>query len=273
METERQRRRSLDRHIVWPLAVAQTVIWAATYYLFPALLLHWEGDFGWSKTELTLAYTLSLVTSAALAPLTGRWIDRGAARYVLAGSAVLATLALSLLALVEASWQFTACWLLLGIAMSGGLYEACFSVLTRYAREGAKRAITRVSLVAGFAGTLSFPLNHALAGMWGWRIAVLCFAALVLCLVTPLVWHAGTRGERLLGDARSERHGPAGKALGCAAQPGFLVPRHRLHNGQRRSQHGADAPAAASWTSDGYRAISPSSRHRCWVRCRFSAGW
>ena len=47
------------RRIVWPLAVAETLVWAALYYSFPALLLEWERNLGWSKTELAGALTLA----------------------------------------------------------------------------------------------------------------------------------------------------------------------------------------------------------------------
>jgi hypothetical protein len=47
------------------------------YYSFPALLLAWERDLGWSKAELSGAFTVALVTSAFLAPMVGRIIDRG----------------------------------------------------------------------------------------------------------------------------------------------------------------------------------------------------
>ena len=73
------------RRIVWPLAVAETLVWAALYYLFPALLLEWERDLGWSKTELAGALTLALVISALLGPVTGRLIDRGFGRVVFSG--------------------------------------------------------------------------------------------------------------------------------------------------------------------------------------------
>jgi hypothetical protein len=38
------------RQIVWPLAIAETIVWAAMFYSFPALILVWERDLGWSKT-------------------------------------------------------------------------------------------------------------------------------------------------------------------------------------------------------------------------------
>ena len=119
------------RRIVWPLAIAQIFMWAAMYYLFPALLLEWERELGWSKTELSGAFTMALVVSAALAPVVGRIIDRGFGSRIFIGSAVLGSLLLVLLSMVTKLWQFYTVWILIGMAMSGGLYEACFAILTR----------------------------------------------------------------------------------------------------------------------------------------------
>ena len=174
--------------IVWPLAIAQIFMWASLYYLFPALLLVWEGDLGWSKTELSGAFTLALVVSAVFSPGVGRIIDRGYGRRILAASAIIGSLLLALLAGVAKLWQFYAVWLLIGMAMSGGLYEACFAVLTRAMGNRAKQAITIVTLVAGFAGTLAFPGTHALVGIFGWRLAVLSFAAALIRIAAPLIW-------------------------------------------------------------------------------------
>ena len=64
--------------IVWPLAIAETIVWAAMYYGFPALLPTWERDLGWSKTELSFAFTLSLVVSASLILRAGLRVGAGA---------------------------------------------------------------------------------------------------------------------------------------------------------------------------------------------------
>ncbi len=178
------------RRIVWPLAIAETIVWAAYYYAFPALLLIWERDLGWTKTELSGAFTLALLVSAALAPLVGRLIDRGFAREVLAGGAALGALLLAALSMVGTLWQFYLIWLGLGVAMAATLYEACFTILTRALGRGAKGGITTVALVAGFAGTVSFPSAHILSAWFGWRSAVLVFAAAVACAALPLMIYA-----------------------------------------------------------------------------------
>ena len=202
--------------IVWPLAIAETIVWAAMYYAFPALLPAWERDLGWSKAELSFAFTLSLVVSASLVPVAGRLIDRGLARAIFAGGTVLGAVLLALLSTVTEFWQFLCIWIGLGVAMSGTLYEACFAVLVRSTGDRARRAITIVSVIAGLAGTVAFPSAHLLAGAFGWRGAVLVFAAMVGVVAAPLVWSACRRAE-----AQATTHAPqpsasAGQALAVA---------------------------------------------------------
>ena len=193
------------RQIVWPLAIAETIVWAAMFYSFPALILVWERDLGWSKTELSGALTLSLVTAAVLAPVVGRLIDHGFGRFVFTGCALLGAILLALLSQVTELWQFYIVWLGLGVAMSGALYEACFAVLTRAMGVRAKRAITLITLVAGFAGTVSFPSAYVLVGFVGWRGAVLTFAVAVAVVAVPLIW----RGARLAEEGHESHLHPA----------------------------------------------------------------
>ena len=209
--------------IVWPLAIAETIIWAAMYYAFPALLPTWERDLGWSKTELSFAFTLSLVVSASLVPVAGRLIDRGHARAVFTGGAILGAVLLVLLSAVTEPWQFFCIWIGLGVAMSGTLYEACFAVLVRSTGSRARRAITIVSVVAGLAGTVAFPSAHLLAGAFGWRGAVLVFAVAVGAVAVPLVWSACRRAEVQATIHAPEPSASAGQALAVARSPVFWL--------------------------------------------------
>lgn len=176
---------------IWCLAAAETLVWAGMYYFFPAMLLRWEADLGWSKTELTLAATLALLVSAFVAPRVGGLIDRGHGRAVLTGSAALGGILLILLSEIESQTQFMAVWIGIGIAMGGCLYEPCFAHLTHLRGLGAKAPITTITLIAGFAGTVSFPLSNAVAAAEGWRIAALVFAGLILLIAVPLFWIGG----------------------------------------------------------------------------------
>ncbi len=189
------------------LAIAETLVWAGMFYSFPALIAHWEADLGWSKTELAGAYTFALICSAAGAPWVGSLIDRGHGRAVLTISTVIGACLLGLLALVDAAWQFYALWIGIGICMAGCLYEPCFAFITRVMAGDARRAITRITLIAGFAGTVSFPSANLLAEAYDWRVAVLVFAAVILGVAIPLLRY-GT------GMPEAETAEPPARAVG-----------------------------------------------------------
>jgi hypothetical protein len=77
-------------------------------------------------------------------------------------------------------------WAVLGIGMALGLYDAGFAALTAlYGRE-ARGPITGVTLFAGFASTVSWPLTAFMNDALGWREACLIWAVLNLVLGIPL---------------------------------------------------------------------------------------
>ena len=186
----------MSRRPVLCLALAELLIWACIYYSFPALLLDWEAAFGWSRAELTGALTLAVLVSALCSPVYGRLIDAGHGPVMMTGAALLAGICLLALTRVETLAQFYLAWGVLGVCMAGSMYEPCFALITRARGADARRAITLVTLIAGFAGSLSFPLAHTLAEAWGWRGAVGVFGAVAILGVAPLMWIGAHAIER-----------------------------------------------------------------------------
>jgi MFS family permease len=207
--------------IVWPMAVAETIVWAGLYYAFPALLVQWEADFGWSKAELTGAFTICVLISAALAPFSGRLIDRGLGPAMFAGSAATAAILLALLSQVTQLWQFYLVWALIGMTLAGCLYEPCFSILTRTMGVRARRAISAVSLVAGLAGTVSYPAAWYLSSQFGWRTTTLIFAAVIVCVAVPMMWWTAHLAERTGGHEAPQSSLKAATAARVIGQPIF----------------------------------------------------
>jgi MFS family permease len=177
------------------LAFAETLVWAGTFYIFPALIAHWDGDLGWSKTVIAGAFTAALFTSAASAPFVGRIIDAGHGARVLTGGALGCGVLIGLVSLVDQVWQFYALWIALGACMACCLYEPCFAFLTRTRGEKARSAITQITLIAGLAGTVSFPVANLLAELHGWRAATAGFSAIILLLALPLFRYGTKRRE------------------------------------------------------------------------------
>ncbi|MDH5356244.1 MAG: MFS transporter [Gammaproteobacteria bacterium] len=184
-----------DRPILL-LAIAQTLIWACLYYSFPALLLNWESTLGWGRADLTAAIALAVFISAFVSPIAGRFIDAGKGPQMMTACAVFGGLFMILLSRVEFLWQFYLLWGLIGVCLGGGLYEPCFALITRARGEQAKRSIIFVTLVAGFAGTISFPVAHSLAEIFGWRSANLVFGLVSIFVIAPVMWMGAHEVER-----------------------------------------------------------------------------
>eukprot|EP00119_Amphimedon_queenslandica_P006637 XP_011407748.1 PREDICTED: uncharacterized protein LOC105314976 [Amphimedon queenslandica] len=144
---------------------------------------------------LSLAFTLSLLITALLFPLSGRLIDRGHSAKVLTGCALLGTVLLLVLSQVTQPWQFWWVWIGLGVAMAGCLYDPCFAVLVRASGKRAKRAIALVTIFAGFAGTIAFPSARILTDALGWRAALWVFAATICFVALPLFRSACRHAE------------------------------------------------------------------------------
>ncbi len=172
--------------VVVRLGTAQTLAWASSYYL-PALLAQpMARDLGVGTSTIFAAFSLALVVSALLGPLAGHAIDRHGGRPVLLGTNLLFAAGLGALALAQGPVGLFAAWALIGIAMGSGLYEAAFATLVRLYGQGARGAITGITLVAGFASTVGWPLTAWMEATWDWRGACAGWAALHLLLGLPL---------------------------------------------------------------------------------------
>ena len=189
---------------IWLLGVGQTLTYAGVYYAFPALLPELEAATGWSKGQLAAGPTLAFLVMAVLTPYTGRLVDRGWGGEMLVWLPIGAAAGVALLSVVQTPWQWLAVWFVIGITQAGMLYESCFSFLTRRLGDGARAAITRVTLIAGFSGTITFPLGHVFGQWFGGQGALLAFAVVILLGAVP-VNYLGVRTLRRMERAGSVR--------------------------------------------------------------------
>jgi MFS family permease len=202
------------------LALGQTVVYAGSYYAFPALLPDLVAATGWSKATLALGPTLAFLIMASLTVWTGRLVDRGLGGEMLVWGPVLAALGVLGLGLAPTPAAWLAAWALIGVAQAGCLYETCFAFLTRRLGDGARAAITRVTLVAGFAGTLAFPLGHWVGGQFGGQGGMLVFAMVTALAVPCNIW--AVRSLRRRARAGSEpAPTPPGVLQAALRRPAF----------------------------------------------------
>jgi len=122
-----------------------------------------------------------------VATIVGDAIERHGGRPVLAASAILLAAGLATLALAPNLPVFVLAWLLVGLGMGAGLYDAAFSTLGRLYGMDARRLITYLTLFGGFASTICWPLTAFLETALGWRGACAVYAAIQLLVALPLI--------------------------------------------------------------------------------------
>ena len=149
------------------IGTTQTLTWASSYYL-PAILAEpIAAGLGVSKALFFGFFSASLLLQAALGPMIGRAIDRHGGRGVLVLSNLVLAGGLGWVALAQGSVGLAGAWILLGIGMALGLYDSAFAALTTlYGRE-ARAPITGITLIAGFASTLGWPVSAVLNQHFG----------------------------------------------------------------------------------------------------------
>ena len=175
-----------QRWTVARLGTAQTLAWASSYYLPAMLAAPMAHDLGVATSTVFAAFSVALIVSALLGPFAGRAIDRHGGRPVLVGTNLLFAAALAGMALAQGPVGLFAAWVLMGVAMGSGLYEAAFATLVRLYGQGARSAITGITLIAGFASTVGWPLSAWMETQWGWRGACAGWAVLHLLVGVPL---------------------------------------------------------------------------------------
>lgn len=155
--------------IVAALGSSLTVSWASSYYIPAVLAVPMARDLGLSPVWVFGAFSMAMVVAALVGPWAGTRIDGAGGRGVLMLSNLVFAAGLGLLAMAPSAWILFAGWAVIGFGMGIGLYEAGFATLAGIYGKEARGPITGITLIAGFASTVGWPLSGLMLVNWGWR--------------------------------------------------------------------------------------------------------
>ena len=190
---------------VLALGSAQTIAWASSTYLPAILAKPIAAELGVSTANVFGAFSVSLVVMALAGPPVGRAIDRAGGRGMLAASNLVLGAGLVALGLAGNAWFLYLAWLVLGVGMAMGLYDAAFAALVWVHGPNARNPITGITLVAGFASTVGWPLTAFLASRYGWREACYAWAAINVLIALPLnLWCLPAERQKISPDQKRE---------------------------------------------------------------------
>jgi hypothetical protein len=140
------------------------------------------AETGWSETWI-LAGSLSLI-AGAISPQMGQAVAGGVAGTF--SPTLLLAAGLIILANSHTQIVYLVGWMVMGLGMGLGLYDAAFATLGRHFGEASRGPITALTLIAGFSSTVTWPLSLFFLGEVGWRGTCMAYAVIEVALCFPL---------------------------------------------------------------------------------------
>ncbi|MFN8682654.1 MFS transporter, partial [Paracoccus sp. P2] len=175
----------------WPvisaLGIVQIFAWGSSYYLLAVFAGPIAAETGWPLSWVVGSLSLGLFVAGMASPRVGEAIRRHGGRPVLALSSILLAAGLLIFATAPVLPVFVAGWIVLGIGMGAGLYDAAFATLGGIYGRKARSAITTLTLWGGFASTVCWPLSALFIEHLGWRWSCVAYALIQLGLCLPLI--------------------------------------------------------------------------------------
>ncbi|MBB3644067.1 hypothetical protein FHX14_000226 [Rhizobium sp. BK619] len=189
------------------LGITQNIGYGTLYYSFSILAPDMAAHFAWSTEWIFGALSVALLIGGLTAPWLGGLFDRiGAGRVMTIGSAVAAT-ALLACAYAPGRTSYVAALIAIEVAANLVQYGAAFAFLVQLRPEVAARSIAHLTLIAGFASTMFWPITAALQALMSWQNVYVIFAALNLFICLPIhAWlsHGAVRKTAKIASPRVE---------------------------------------------------------------------
>ncbi len=145
-------------------------------------------EFHWTRTQVSLAFTLATLTAMLTMPLTGWLTDRfGARRPILICTTVFGLLFAALSLLTGHLWQLYLLFLGLGLVGPGTSAVPHASLITRWFTKRRGLALGLAMCGTAFGGVIWPTATQKLLDQFNWRVAYAVLGALVLLVAVPLL--------------------------------------------------------------------------------------
>lgn len=176
---------------IWALAglgATQIIGYGTLYYCISILVPDIARDLAVSEPWVFGAFSVALLVGAFASPTSGRLADRWGAGRVMAVGSIGAAATLVLTALAPGAWTFAVALALMQIVSAGVLYSTAFTAIVQAGGRKAQTSIVHLTLIAGFASSLFWPLTTWLHSVLSWREVLLLYSALHLVVCLPVHW-------------------------------------------------------------------------------------
>lgn len=173
-------------YIAMVLAITETVSYGVMYYAFSVFITPMENTMGWTRGELSGAFSLMLLIMGAMAFPIGYWLDKHGSRGLMTAGSIGGCVLMLMWAQVSSLTELYIIFGLLGVCGAAVFYEPAFAVIATWFVHKRGTAMAIVTFTAGFASTIFIPTADFLLVNFGWRQAVLILGVVLGIVTIPL---------------------------------------------------------------------------------------
>ena len=172
--------------VILVLSVTQIVGYGTLFYSYAILSPSISASFGWPEQTAFAALSAGFLLGGLISPYVGKLADRHRAAIIMTWGSVAASIGLACAAFAPTGVWFAVALISMQVAASCVQYSLAFVSIVQLGGRDAARRIVHLTLIAGFASTLFWPLTSWLLTVLDWRAIFLAFAAMNLGICAPL---------------------------------------------------------------------------------------
>lgn len=167
------------------LGFGQILLWGGSYFMLSILGQPIIDETNWSHDFIYGSLSLAMLISGVISPKIGKAINSHERNLIMPLSGLIMAIGLAIIALSHHQTIFISGWIIVGLAMGMGLYDALFASLGKKYGRNASQSITQIMLISGFTTTVIWPLLSYLNNQIGWRNTLFIFAIILLIFTIP----------------------------------------------------------------------------------------
>ena len=180
-----------NNHLTRPIVsigISQIINWGVLYYSLALIGPKIIAEMHWSDVFVYSGFSISAIVSGLLSPFSGKAIDRIGGRYVMALGSFIGSVGIFFLSAVSSMLEYALAWTIIGISMSMCLYDSAFASVARIAGKATRKAISSITLLAGFSSTLTWPATAFLLSINDWRSVLFFYSFLMIFTCVPVLY-------------------------------------------------------------------------------------
>ena len=193
MSKESIRERFENLYFGWYTVIAGAVIacwgYGSWYYGTSALFTPLIAEYGWTRAQLSAAFSMRSIEGGLEGPFGGMLIDKYGPRRITIISTIIACMGLLLVLYVRDIWQFVIVWgFVISLGFNLGLYDTVNAAVAKWFVKKRGRAISLVTIGGGLGAPVVVPIMTWIIINYGWRSALIFVAISTLIICLPLAW-------------------------------------------------------------------------------------